>query len=88
MAILESRTQVFESGHPSPSGTYVLTTVPRRFAPDFTTEGTEITETDRKERRVRIRIRNPFLPASVPSVLSVVGLRVAPAAVKFRENRG
>jgi hypothetical protein len=66
----------------------VLTTVFRRFAPDFTTEGTEITETDRKEGRVRIRIRNPFLPASVASVLSVVRLRIAPAAVKSRENRG
>jgi hypothetical protein len=39
-------------------------------------------------RKVRIRIRNPFLPASVPSVPSVVRLRIAPAAVKFRENRG
>jgi hypothetical protein len=55
---------------------------------NFTTESTEFTETDGKKRRVRIRIRNPFLPASVPSVLSVVRLRVAPAAVKFRENRG
>jgi hypothetical protein len=43
--------------------------VPRTSATDFTTE---ITETDRMERRVRIRIRNPFLPASVASVLSVV----------------
>ena len=43
----------------------MLTTVSRRFGPDFTTESTEITETDRKERRVRIRIRNPFFPASV-----------------------
>jgi hypothetical protein len=124
----------------------VLTTVSRRFAPDFTTEGTEITETDRKERRVRIRIQNPFFPASVASVLltsrffasredslatpehhcasptlwpllsplrsqlrvavamnhlkplwlrpqgcpvhSVVKLRIAPSAVKSRENRG
>jgi hypothetical protein len=66
----------------------VLTTVSRRFAPDFTTENTEFTETDGKDRRVRIRIRNPFLPASVASVLSVVRLRIAPAAVKSRENRG
>ena len=66
----------------------MLTTVSRRFAPDFTTEGTEITETDRKERRVRSRIRNPFLPASVASVPSVVKLRIAPTAVKFRENCG
>jgi hypothetical protein len=55
------------------------------FAPDFTTEGTEITETDRKERRVRIRIRNPFLPASVASV---VKLRIAPLAAEFREDSG
>jgi len=33
--------------------------------PRIHTEGTEITETDRKERRVRIRIQNPFFPASV-----------------------
>jgi hypothetical protein len=58
------------------------------FGPDFTTEGTEITETDRMERRVRIRIRNPFFPASVASVASVVKLRIAPFAVKSRENRG
>jgi hypothetical protein len=66
----------------------VATTLTRRFAPDFTTESTEFTETDGKERRVRIRIRNPFLPASVASVGSVVKLRIAPAAVKSRENRG
>jgi hypothetical protein len=60
----------------------------RRFAPDFTTESTEITETDGKERRVRSRIRNPFLPASVASVLSVVKLRIAPLAVESRENSG
>ena len=58
------------------------------FAPDFTTEGTEITETDRKERRVRIRIRNPFFPASVASVASVVKLRIAPLAAEFREDSG
>jgi hypothetical protein len=66
----------------------VLTTVSRRFAPDFTTEGTEITGADRKERTVRIRIRNPFLPASGASGASVVRLKIAPAAVKSRENRG
>jgi hypothetical protein len=55
----------------------VLTTVSLRFAPDFTTESTEITETDGKEGRVRTRIRNLFLPASVASVLSVVKLRIA-----------
>jgi hypothetical protein len=59
-----------------------------RFVPDFTTESTEITETDGKERRVRIRIRNPFFPASVASVLSVVKLRIARAAVESRENSG
>jgi hypothetical protein len=58
------------------------------FAPDFTTESTEFTETDRKEGRVRTRIRNPFFPASVASVLSVVRLRIALAAVQSRENRG
>ena len=42
----------------------------RETAPDFTTESTEITETDRKQETVRIR--NPFLPASVASVFSVV----------------
>jgi hypothetical protein len=51
--------------------------VSRQFAPDFTTESTESTETDRKEGRVRIRIRNFFLLASVASVLSVVKLRIA-----------
>jgi hypothetical protein len=55
---------------------------PCSIAPDFTTESTEITETDRKEERARIRIRNPFFPASVASVPSVVRLRIAPAAVK------
>jgi hypothetical protein len=48
-----------------------------RSVSDFTTEPTEITETDRKERRVRTQIRNPLLPASVPSVPSVVKLRIA-----------
>jgi hypothetical protein len=48
----------------------------------FTTESTEFAETDGKERRVRIRIRNPFLPASVPSVLSVVRLWIPPATVQ------
>jgi hypothetical protein len=57
-------------------------------APDFTTEGTEFTETDRKEGRVRTRIRNPFFPASVASVLSVVKFRIAQAAVESRGNRG
>jgi len=42
----------------------------------------------REERRVRIRIRNPFLPASVAAVASVVKLRIAPFAVKSRENCG
>jgi hypothetical protein len=42
----------------------------------------------RAEGRVRMRIRNPFLPVSVASVGSVVKLRIAPAAVKSRENRG
>jgi hypothetical protein len=59
-----------------------------RLARSSTTESTENTKTDRKERRVPIRIRNPFLPASVASVGSVVKLRIAPAAVKARENRG
>ena len=63
----------------------VLTTVCRMFGPDFTTEGTELTETDRKERRVRSRIRDPFFPASVASV---VKLRIAQFAVKSRENCG
>jgi hypothetical protein len=62
--------------------------VSREFAPDFTTEPTEITETDRKRRRVRTRIRNPFLPGSVASVHSVVKLRIAYLAVEFRESRG
>jgi hypothetical protein len=35
-----------------------------KSVPDFTTEPTEITETDRKEGRVWTRIRNPFLLAS------------------------
>ena len=48
-----------------------------RSASDFTTESTEITETDRKERRVRTQIRNSLLPASVASVHSVVKLRIA-----------
>ncbi len=57
----------------------MLTTVSHMFGPDFTTEGTEITETDRKERRVRTRIRPPFsFPASVDSVASVVKRRIAP----------
>jgi hypothetical protein len=60
----------------------------RRFARNITTESTEFTETDGKERRVRIRIRNPFLPASVAPVLSVVKLRIAPSAVESRENSG
>jgi hypothetical protein len=51
--------------------------VASKSAPDFTTEPTEITETDRKERRVRTQIRNPLLPASVASVPSVVKLRIA-----------
>ena len=54
-------------------------------APDFTTE---ITGTDRRERRVRTRIRNPFLPASVASVLSVVKLRIAHPAGEFRQKGG
>jgi hypothetical protein len=58
------------------------------FAPNFTTESTESTETDRKEGRVRIRIRNPFFPASAASVASVVKLRIAPLAVNSRENGG
>ena len=53
------------------------------FAPDFTTEPTEITETDGKERRVRTRIRNSVFPASVTSVTSVVKLRIAHLAVEF-----
>ena len=74
-----------------------------RSVPDFTTESTEITETDRNhgnpgrvpipsrdgaptaepagspraEGRVRIRMCNPLLPASVPSVPSVVKFRTA-----------
>jgi hypothetical protein len=60
----------------------------RESAPDFTTESTENTETDGKERRVRTRIRNPFLPASVASVLSVVKLRIAQLAGESREKRG
>jgi hypothetical protein len=65
----------------------VLTEVSRSFAPDFTTESTEITEMDRKEGGVRIRIRNLFLAASVASAPSVVRLRIALAAVESRENR-
>jgi hypothetical protein len=57
-------------------------------APDFTTESTEITETDRKKERARTRIRNPFLPASVASVRSVVRLRIALLAAEFRRNCG
>jgi hypothetical protein len=60
----------------------------RKFVPDFTTECTEITETNRKEKRVRIRIRNPFLPPSVASVNSVVKIRIAQLAVETREDRG
>jgi hypothetical protein len=56
--------------------------------PDFTTESTEFTETGGKEKRVRTRIRNPFFPASVASVASVVKLRMAQLAVEFRQNRG
>ena len=59
--------------------------VSRKSAPDFTTESTEITETDRKETRVRTRIRNPFFPASVTSV---VKLRIAQLAVESRRNCG
>ena len=62
--------------------------VSRMVAPDFTTEGAEIAEADRNERRVRTRIRNPFLPAHVASVHSVVKLRIAYLAVEFRESRG
>ena len=47
---------------------------------NFTTESTEFTETDGKARRVRIRLRNSFSPASKPAVLSVVKLGIAPAA--------
>jgi hypothetical protein len=57
----------------------------RESPPDFTTESTE---TDRKERRVRTRIRNPFRPASVASVLSVVKLRIAHLAGESREEGG
>jgi hypothetical protein len=56
--------------------------VSRESAPDFTTEPTEITETDRKKGRVRTGIRNPFFPASVASVRSVVKLRNAHLAVE------
>jgi hypothetical protein len=63
-------------GGPPLTGCPNLTTASRRFAPDFTTESTEIKETDRNEGRVRTRIRNPLLPASVASV---VKLRIAPA---------
>jgi len=35
-----------------PQWSQVLTTIPRKFAADFTTESTEITETGRKEGRV------------------------------------
>jgi hypothetical protein len=62
--------------------------VSRTSGPDFTTESTEFTETDRREGWVRIRIRNPFLPASVASVSSVVRLRIAPLPVDSRDNRG
>ena len=48
------------------------TNVSCESAPDFTSEGTESTETDRKERRVQTRIRNHFFPASEFSVPSVV----------------
>jgi hypothetical protein len=58
----------------------------RESIPDFTTESTEITETDGKEKRVRARIRNPFLPASVASVLSVVKLRIAHLAGESRKK--
>jgi len=58
------------------------TTVSPQVSPDFTTESTEITETDRKEGRVQIRIRTPFPPASVASVPLWVRLRIAPAAIK------
>ena len=37
----------------------------KQLQSSFRLEATEITETDRKERRVRIQIRNPFFPASV-----------------------
>jgi hypothetical protein len=57
----------------------------RESAPDFTTESTEA---DGKGRRVRTRIWNPFLPASVASVLSVVKLRIAQLAGESREKRG
>ena len=52
----------------------------------FTTESTESTETDRRERKGWTRIRNPFLPASVPSVPSVVRLRIAPVVVKSNRS--
>jgi len=40
--------------------------------PRISPRSTEVTGTNRKEDRVRIRIRNPFLPAFVSSVSSVV----------------
>jgi hypothetical protein len=40
----------------------------------------------REEGRVRTRIRNPFPPASVASVLSVVKLRIAHLAGESREK--
>jgi hypothetical protein len=60
----------------------------REAPPDFTTESTESTETERKEENVRARIRNPFFPASVASVLSVVKLRIAQLAGESREKCG
>jgi len=57
----------------------------REAPPDFTTESTE---TERKEENVRARIRNPFFPASVASVLSVVKLRIAQLAGESREKCG
>ena len=59
-----------------------------KSVPDFTTEPTEITETDRKQGRVWTRIRNPFLLASAASAHSVVRLRIAQLAVDSRENPG
>jgi hypothetical protein len=56
-------------------------------ASDFTTESTASTEMDRKERRVRSRIRNPFFPAPVASVLSVVNLWIAHLIGESREKR-
>jgi len=48
-----------------------------KSASDFTTESTELTETDQKDERLRIRMCNPLLPASVVFVPSVVKLRTA-----------